>query len=256
MLADQPVATATFTTVPTPTGTAKPATKAPTIPAPPTPTPLFVLLSDKTALARYIRPTRTPYPELTAMPPGLVGKIGFRSNMLGATDRTYVVGPDGSGLAYLTVPWCYDAALALEGTAPQGGARVLQAKGRHGLDLFLLLDNGSRQQLTFVGAGKAYDAAWSPSGDRVVFASNQEGDDDIFVVVFQSLDDPRPRTAKVTDDTWESDKHPSFSPDGAQIVYYSNATGRRQLWIASATGEGVPRLLDLEGECWNPVWFK
>ena len=222
-----------------------------------TATPLYVLLSDEERLRDYVRPTRTPWPVPTAMPPGLVGRIGFRARLIGSTTRTYVVNPDGSELAYMTVPWCYPAMLHLDSEAPRQGARVVQDRGRHGLDLFLLQADGRRDQLTFVGEGEAFDPAWSPWGDRIVFSSNQQGDDDIFCVVFGNPNDPKPRTEQMTPtDDWQSEKHPSYSPEGTQVVYYSNATGLRQLWIADTSGESPPRCLEMSGECWDPVWFK
>ena len=244
------------TPLPSPSGTPRVAATATSRPTA-TATPLYVLLSDEERLWDYVRPTRTPWPVPTAMPPGLVGKIGFRARLIGSSTRTYVVNPDGSELAYLTVPWCYPAMLQLDCEAPRQGARVVQDRGRHGLDLFLLQADGRRDQLTFVGEGEAYDPAWSPWGDRIVFASNQQGDDDIFCVVFGDPKAPNPRTEQLTPtDDWQSEKHPSYSPDGTQVVYYSNATGLRQLWIADVGGESPPRCLEMSGECWDPVWFK
>lgn len=241
-----------------PTASATPRVAATATPKPTaTATPLYVLLSDEERLRDYVRPTHTPWPVPTAMPPGLVGRIGFRARLIGSSTRTYVVKPDGSELAYMTVPWCYPAMLLLDSEAPRQGARVVQDQGRHGLDLFLLQADGRRDQLTFVGEGEAFDPAWSPWGDRIVFSSNQQGDDDIFCVVFGNPNDPKPRTEQLTPtDDWQSEKHPSYSPDGTQVVYYSNATGLRQLWIADTSGESPPRCLGMSGECWDPVWFK
>ena len=96
-----------------------------------------------------------------------------------------------------------------------------------------------------------------PDQRRIVFASNQEGDDDIFVVEIRGLDGPNPRVSKLTNgDTWESDKHPSYSPDGSQIVFYSNRTGRSQIWIMNADGSDPHVVFETDEDCWDPVWFK
>ena len=242
---------------PTPTREPTPVKPTPTLKPEPTETPVLVLLEDKKRLARYVRPTKTPYLTPTAIEPVLVGKIGFRSDMFGRTKRVYVVEPDGSGLSLLTNPWAYDLAIERERLSPDGRFQVFQAEGRNGLDLFLhQTEGGDASQLTFVGRDEAYDPAWSPDGRRIVFASNQEGDDDIFVVHIGSPQHPRPRTEKLTrDEGWESDKHPSYSPDGSQIVYYSNRTGREQIWLMNDDGSSPRQLLEIDADCWDPVWF-
>jgi TolB protein len=171
--------------------------------------------------------------------------------------RILVVNPDGSELAYLPNRWAYDRQCDRDRLSPDGAYAVIQAEGRHGLDLFVMaLPGGSTSQLTFVGKGKAYDPAWSPDGRRIVFASNQETDDDIFVVEFGDPRAPRPRTIKLTHDDWESDKHPSYSPDGTQIVFCSNKSGRRQIWVMNADGSEPRQLVDIDADCWDPVWIK
>ena len=243
-----------------PTATRKPSRVKPTrTPKPePTDTPVVVLLEDKKTLARYVRPTKTPYLTPTAIEPVLIGKIAFRSDMFGRTKRVYVIDPDGSGLSLLVNPWAYDMAIERERISPDGRFHVFQAEGRNGLDLFLRpVGGGLATQLTFVGHDEAYDPAWSPDGQRIVFASNQEGDDDIFVVHLGSPEQPKPRTEKLTHDVgWESDKHPSYSPDGSQVVYYSNRTGREQIWVMNADGSSPRQLLSLDADCWEPVWFR
>lgn len=246
----------TPSSTPTSTFTPRP-THTPTPSLTPTRTPVFVLLSDKTAIAQYITPTYTPTPSPTAIPAVLLGKIGFRSNLFGKA-RVFVVDPDGSNLALLTNWWPYDAVFARQRTSPDGRHLVYQAQGREGLDLFLgPTAGGHPTQLTFVGRGKAFDAVWSPAGDAIAFASNQEGDDDIFVVQLGNPDAPHARTAKLTDkDDWESDKCPSYSPDGSQIVFFSNRSGREQLWVMNADGSNPHQILQIEADCYDPVWFK
>ncbi len=62
---------------------------------------------------------------------------------------------------------------------------------------------------------------------------------------------------RLTFNSWEWDKHPTWSPDGSQIIFYSNReTGRRQLWVMNADGTGQRRLLDSPYGDWDPVWIK
>jgi len=240
----------------TPRPTSSP-TPWPTLTLVPTATPVLIPLSDDEMVSEYVWSTRTPIPTPTALPQVLAGKIIFRSGFGGG--EVLVVDADGSDPALLVSAWPYQEALRRERLSPDGKHTVCQMGGTHGLDLFLCPLNGNGQapaRLTYVGSGVAYDAAWSPDGTRIVFASNQQGQDELFVVerVFGN-----PRTVQVTTNEWESDKHPSYSPDGKYIVYYSNRTGSNLLWVMNDDGTNR-RLLwipELAGyECWDPVWVK
>jgi Tol biopolymer transport system component len=110
----------------------------------------------------------------------------------------------------------------------------------------------TQHQLTYFGAGVAWAPAWSPRGETVAFVSSESGNDEIWVANTNQW----PAT-QLTKNKWEWDHHPSYSPDGSQIVFSSNrVTGRRQLWIMSASGENQAQLTNFTFEAWNPVWVK
>ena len=232
-----------------------------------TPTYLYVLLSDEDTLRRYLDPTSTPTPTPTPsptswpVPAALVGKIAFRSLLFGGDPRwgrVLVVDPDGGNLAYLVHSWAYGKSRGRDRSSPSGAHFVYERKANESIDLFLApREEGPHHQITFVGRGAAYGPAWSPNGQDVAFTSNQEGDDDIFVVEIRDIESPKPRTVKlIKDGGWESDKHPSYSPDGSQIVFHSNRTGRSQIWVMQADGSDPHLLVELDAECWDPVWIK
>ena len=56
--------------------------------------------------------------------------------------------------------------------------------------------------------------------------ANETGNDEIWIV---EKDSPSP--IQLTKNTWEWDHHPSWSPDGSQIVFSSNRAGNRQIWV-------------------------
>ena len=122
------------------------------------------------------------------------------------------------------------------------------------------LSNNYSSALTF--SRISYDPVWSPRGDLIAYVSQEEednwqdaygsGGDEIYVITPQGQDKRR-----LTENVWEWDKHPSFSPDGSQIVYWSNqGSGLRQLWIVNVDGSGRRVLMYSDYNDWDPVWIK
>jgi TolB protein len=98
----------------------------------------------------------------------------------------------------------------------------------------------------------SYDPAWSPGGEWIAFVSTEGGNDEIFLIRPDGSD-----LRRLTTNTWEWDKHPTWSPDGSQIVFWSNReSGRRQLWIMNADGSNPRELLESPYNDWDPIWVK
>ena len=215
-----------------------------------TPTPFFVLMEN-------IAPTNTPAPTPT-FPAELVGKIVFKADFLG-TDRRpdyMIMNPDGTDLARLTGAAWYDRAAERDHYSGDRRFYASVAKEQDGfrrIQLFYdFIEYATKNQLTFFGAGTAWDPAWSPVDEKVVFVSNESKNDEIWLVERDQWP-----AIKLTNNDWEWDNHPSFSPDGSQIVFMSNRnSGRRQLWIMDADGGNQRQLADFPFEAWDPVWVK
>jgi eukaryotic-like serine/threonine-protein kinase len=84
----------------------------------------------------------------------------------------------------------------------------------------------------------------SPVGDLFVYASQADGDWDVYMQ--RPGGDPINLTAGAPGD----DTQPAYSPDGSQIVFRSDREGGG-LFLMGATGESVRRLTDFG---YNPVW--
>lgn len=220
-----------------------------------TPTPPFILASDLTPT-----PTATPTP--TDLPDYLRGKILFWSDRTGH-DTLMFMNPDGSEQAVLTAPdaWVYEQARQGQNISGDGRFQVivtdreLDINPDHILgDVVLyvtsLAEGGRPTRITAGGAN--YDAVWSPTDYRIAFVSTATGNDEIYTV--------RPdgsELAQLTHNEWEWDKHPSWSPDGSQIVFWSNrGSARGQIWVMNADGSNQRNLSNNEFNDWDPVWVR
>jgi hypothetical protein len=221
----------------------------------PTRTPVLVWLDKVTGT-----PTPTATATGTPLPPIpeiLKGKIAFLSDRGGAElPDVYLLDPKTKRVALLTDRWPYDEALLLDRTSPDGRFRAEVTKGERGTQIYVIeLSTGIQWAITF-SHRLSYDPAWSPRDDVIAYVSQEMGaeggSDEIFRVNPQGSDKKR-----LTFNTWEWDKHPTFSPDGSQIVFWSNqTTGLRQLWIMNVDGTGRRILLESPYNDWDPVWIK
>lgn len=221
----------------------------------PTRTPVVIWLDEMRGTAT---PTLTPSPTPSPVPPipsVLRNKIAFFSDR-GGEPALYILEPDTKRIGLLTDRWPYDQAVAQERIAPDGEYRAAVSSGGGGVQIYVQqLATGITWAVTF-GDAVSYDPVWSPKGDLIAYVSQEMGpsggSDDIFTVNPQGQNKQR-----LTFNTWEWDKHPTFSPDGSQIVFWSNQeTGRQQLWIMNADGSDRRLLLESPYNDWDPVWIK
>ncbi len=244
--------TATPTTVPAqPVRAAQPAPAAQQVKQAPTATPLSLLVADLTA---------TPTPGPTAVfPADLVGKILFLADVNGdKKPEAYMMNPDGSEVARMTSLEFYNRANERETYSADQRFRAFSRKDREdgtkGLNQIFYNDYfySSMTQLTKFGAGTAWDPAWSPTSETVAFVSSESNNDEIFV-----LKKGEWPAQQLTRNDYEWDHHPSWTPDGTQILFSSNRiSGQRQLWIMDADGGNQRQFSNLPFEVWNPIWVK
>ena len=102
------------------------------------------------------------------------------------------------------------------------------------------------------GTGLANANSYISTDYLIAFVSASPGNDEIYTI--------RPdgsELKRLTTNTWEWDKHPSWSPDGTQIVFWSNRdTQRKQIWVMNADGSNQRNLSSNQFNDWDPVWVK
>jgi dipeptidyl aminopeptidase/acylaminoacyl peptidase len=234
-----------------------------------TPTPVFITVEPFASPTPTATPTATPQP----IPAVLLGKIIFLSDREGATEedrleaekkqatpqitpQPYAFDPATGQLARLTDIGPYEVAVAREAWSADRSYRAYTTgppDQKKKLAVFYFdYRNQVEYPLTRMGAGIAYDAAWSPVSDEVAFVSTESRNDEIWVI---NRDGTNVR--QLTRNEWEWDKHPSWSPDGQQIVFFSNRTGNNQIWIMNKDGSEQRLLMESNPyNDWDPVWVK
>jgi Tol biopolymer transport system component len=146
----------------------------------------------------------------------------------------YLVGVDGQGLRRVTdnladdsePTWSPDGshlAFVRGFDATGSGVVVLTCKGPGGSDILTVSADagGEGERPVEVNltkdAGGGTDPAWSPDGKRIAFASDREGDFNIYTMSSEDGGDVQ----RLTEDM-SAEADPAWSPDGSRIAY----TGR------------------------------
>ena len=117
-----------------------------------------------------------------------------------------------------------------------GGAQIYQ------MDLV----NNRIQRLTFEGK-ENLRARYSPDGKKLALVTNDRGSYKIAVFDMES------RSQLVLTDG-RLDESPSFSPNGAIIVYATQRGRKAELAAVSVDGQVHQRLSDLAGDIREPIW--
>ena len=110
----------------------------------------------------------------------------------------------------------------------------------------------TRINLTVDSSATERYPAWSPDGSQILFVSNREGTEDIFVM------DADGNNVRNLTDSPSRDKQASWSPDGQFILFISDRDGRDDLWIMDADGGRQTLLLttvdvDYDWPWWQPM---
>ena len=101
-------------------------------------------------------------------------------------------------------------------------------------------DGRNIKQLTFNPADDI-QPVWSPDGQRIAFATNRDGNWEIYTMDVDG-GNVKNLTNSGADDQW-----PTWSPDVEEIAFQSDRTGRWEIWkMKSADGTEQKQLTGLE----------
>lgn len=235
-----------------------------------TPTPRGVVIIFPTATPVVINPnslsTATPIPpdaDLLQIPFDYSkcqcqGYIMLLSNRYGGKDLSPIlVQPDGTAIGKLSGDLYYRLALARESYSPDRTKRLIYPQNSNGVQQVGYQDvaTGAITFITNFPKGVAYDAVWSPDGNSIAYVSTERGNtDEIYVYDFGTGQSTRITDSVELGQPWS--KHPSWSPDSQQIVFWSSRSGSVQIWVMNRDGTNLRNISNNAFTERDPVWIK
>jgi TolB protein len=181
-------------------------------------------------------PSTAFYPSLS--PDGQT--IYFSSNQTG-TFEIYSIDIDGNGLKQLTnkIGSLYAPELS------PNGERIIFTNNGNGL--WVMNPDGSNPHP--ITSKDDIDPTWSADGSMIAFASNRQGQRQLFVANANGK-----KVDKVTD-LRQMGGRSSWSPDGTKLVFYRGPAGDHDIYVINIDGSGLKRLTnggDNLGPSWSP----
>jgi Tol biopolymer transport system component/predicted Ser/Thr protein kinase len=102
------------------------------------------------------------------------------------------------------------------------------------------------------GSRPADSLALSPDGQWIVFVSEEEGREDLFLLKSDGAGEWR----NLTKDA-ERNRGPVWSPDGRQIAFYADYNGTWEIWTINPDGSGRRQLSFTAGaKAYYPLWSR
>jgi Tol biopolymer transport system component len=137
-----------------------------------------------------------------------------------------------------------------------GGVIAFQTDRDRQDEIYVMNADGSDQRL-LISNQWALDSmpAWSPEGNRIALASRERGKDfEISVVsVAEDLQGITGEVGKLTDNEFD-DLHPTWSPDGRQIAFYSQRGNYSDIYVVDCDGTDENQLTETLSNDKDPAW--
>jgi len=130
-----------------------------------------------------------------------------------------------------------------------GGERLALRAEENGTHLYTINPDGSDlRQLTF-GSSENNDPAWSPDGHQIAFSSNQDGNNEIYII-----DADGENLRRVTTIEGPRDNDPNWSPDGQWLVFERGNSNRYDVYKIRLDGSELTPLATEGDSNSTPAW--
>ena len=191
------------------------------------------------AMARQNNLIRSGEAALTIEP----DHVAFISDRNDGQLDVYVMNMDGSGERRITT----GAAPVVFSWSPDGRRIVSDFDFFDSRYIVSTNDDGIWDVL-LTDSGVDSDPDWSPKGNRVAYASNVDGNGEIYVM---DVDGGNP--VRATDHPAE-DQNPAWSPDGESLLFASDRDGNLEIYMVRISSGEITRLTSRPGPDSHPRW--
>ena len=147
-------------------------------------------------------------------------------------------------------------ALNVEPAVSPDGSKFAFASDRAGNPMIYVADlrvGAPASRLTKVGKYNA-TPAWSPDGKMIAFAGWLDDHFDIYTVHADGTNMRKITEARTPRGKWANHEEPVFSPDGRLLMYTSNRTGKRQVYISDLEGRHEWPITQDSFNYYRPRW--
>lgn len=146
--------------------------------------------------------------------------------IVGGTKYIWIMNADGSGKYRLSTQSGIQPAWSPDGTKITFKCYMKSSTSTSNNNICMINANGTGLKRLTNETANAHDPDWNPDGTKVVFASNRDGDWEIYTMSTNGSN-----VQKLTSNVGIDDNYPVYSPDGQWLAFASNRTGNEEIWI-------------------------
>ncbi len=166
----------------------------------------------------------------------------YRMSLDGKSSTSITKGPNG--------------AMNVEPAVSPDGKKLAFSSDRSGKPMIYTMDSDGKNAKRITFGGK-YNSTptWSPDGKVLAFAGYEKDHFDIFTINVDGTGLKRLTEAtRIDTKKPATNEDPTFSPDGRHVMFISDRTGTKQLWIVNSDGSNERRITTDKFNYFKPKW--